>query len=398
MEQNGTCTAPAERIITVCGAPLSDFDLYLYFPDTVQFKKLSKRLLFPKLELPFSKVVGKEKKVNLIQDDSYNEKKISEHEILFGTNFKRPGMPERDLTKSFYGVTADGTVYFSSPSPILYGYLWHLFLEEFAGTSGVENESCAIRECYREIPKFDISRLEAQGYRKVFEDTFEEKELDPEIWKHRGVGGSDGRYTTESQSTLEDGKLVIRGQYKADGERGEGWYTGQVSLRKWYRYGYFESKVRCSYMPGRQAADFWSAFWIQAPSPYDPDQSQGGIGPGGSEIDIMENFGPDCTTSCIWISGWEGERDLSGEVCEVHNLGNSYPDEYHVFSLLWTEDYYEMYVDGMLTDHTSFGYGTSRVNEEVIFSLCMPGNVDLDHDTVRTMYADYLRIWQKPEQ
>ena len=250
-------------------------------------------------------------------------------------------------------------------------------------------------ECYRELPNFNEAWLRQQGYENVFTDGFDGDSLNLDVWEYRANGARRSGYNAPSQISVKNGNLVLTGEYLTDGEYGEGWYAGMIALKQWYRYGYYKAEIRCNENL-RKNADFWSAFWIQASSPYDPAQSQGGIGPGGSELDIMENWGPDAVSCTIWVSGYEGNEGLDSDSFEVRYMGNDYSQEFHTFALLWDEDYYHFYVDDILVGYTSFGYGTSHVEEQVILSLELPAGFSVDPGTVREMLVNSIEIWQKP--
>ncbi|MBO4797973.1 MAG: glycoside hydrolase family 16 protein, partial [Candidatus Methanomethylophilaceae archaeon] len=194
-----------------------------------------------------------------------------------------------------------------------------------------------------------------------------------------------------------DGILSLFGTWVSDTELGEGWFGADLGVSTMYRYGYFEASVKCSYIEKRGTGDFWSAFWIQATDPYTPEQSQGGIGPGGMELDIMENFGPDYTTCCFWSAGVEGREGLVNELYQICDTGKNYHDEYHTYSLLWDEEAYSVFVDGVLIAHTDYYYGTARVPEEVRLTLCPRNSSNYEKDDTREMCVDYVRIWQKPD-
>ncbi len=94
-------------------------------------------------------------------------------------------MPDQSKNKNYYGVTEDGTVYFSAMAPGFYGHLFQLFLEEFFGVpydSGAKSEGCAVTPFYRELPALDEAWLRQQGYEKVFVDEFEGDSLNQDNW------------------------------------------------------------------------------------------------------------------------------------------------------------------------------------------------------------------------
>ena len=130
-----------------------------------------------------------------------------------------------------------------------------------------------------------------------------------------------------------------------------------------HRYGYYE--VRCK-LQGTNG--WWSAFWIQTPSPgttYDPQWS-------GVEVDIMEYFGNMKLTSGNFYGGYGRDlktdarvyydvkaEPLEGEKSEVKcdkHSAEEYKkamEEFHRFGLLWTEDEYVFYFDGKETARTN---------------------------------------------
>ena len=393
--------APEDGSFTVCGTPLSEYSFVLYFPSTEDYNRMNRKWVVYGVKDPLRSATGMDVNFTIAKTAKYDTEPASEHEILFGYNFRREGIPEVDYQKNYYGVTADGTVYFCAVSPMVYPYLWELFQEEFFGVApGSEAPSggCAISECYREVPKFDVSRLEAEGYSLVLDEPFDGESLNFDLWEYRASGSRRAGYNAASQVSVADGNLILTGEYRTDGEYGEGWYGGMIALKQWYTRGYFEARILASYNIGIEKGDFWSAFWIQGPSPYNPDLSQGGSGDGGAELDIVENLGPNLTTSNVWVSGYEGHTGLDDNHCRTYTFSNTYSEEYHTYALYWDEDVYEFYVDGVMIHRTDFGHGVSHVPEQVILSLEVPERFDIGQDTVRTMYVDYLRIWQKPEQ
>ena len=240
--------------------------------------------------------------------------------------------------------------------------------------------------------------LDLTGYSLVFEDEFLGDSLDTEVWEYRGSGSRRGGYNAESQVELKDGNMIITGDYQTDGTYGEGWYTGMVKLRERYCKGYFE--IRCKVNAG---SGFWSAFWIQADSPYTASVSKGGVG--GAEIDIFESMsydnalGKDSVCQTIHCAGVDGET----EGFQSERLGDFYGDniytEYNTYGLEWTDTEYIFYINGVETRRSSFGNGVSQVPEDVIVSLEIPDEeklATLDKDNYITEYVvDYVRIYQK---
>ncbi len=241
--------------------------------------------------------------------------------------------------------------------------------------------------------------LDLMGYEMVFYDEFDGNELDTEAWFYRGIGKEGMGYESPNQVSVRDGNLVIKGEYREDGEYGEGWYGGEVALNKKYKQGYFEIKCICS-----SGGGYWSAFWLQADAPYTPEISQGGIG--GAEIDIMEAMNYDnllsrnSVTQTIHCSGMKG--DTSGGL-NSKGLGSFYGrnihKQYNTYGLKWTEDEYIFYVNGIETVRSTWADGVSTVPESVVVSLVVPGNdgnkVFKDKDYTTEFVVDYVKIYQE---
>ena len=241
------------------------------------------------------------------------------------------------------------------------------------------------------------AELDLTGYSLVFEDQFEGTALNTDVWDYRGSGPRRGGFNAESQVKVEDGKMIMAGEYLTDGTYGEGWYTAMIKLKERYCKGYFEIRCIVNEDPG-----YWSAFWIQADAPYTASVSKGGVG--GAEIDIFESISADdkdkgSVTQTIHCAGVDGVQ----EGFQSNNLGSFYGDDiynkYNTYGLEWTDTEYIFYINGVETRRSSFGNGVSEVPEDVIVSLEIPDEsklVSLDKENYKTEFiVDYVRIYQK---
>ncbi len=239
--------------------------------------------------------------------------------------------------------------------------------------------------------------LDLTGYELVFEDEFEGDALNTDVWDYRGSGPRRGGFNAESQVKVENGSMIMTGEYLTDGTYGEGWYTAMIKLKERYCKGYFEIRCIVNEEPG-----YWSAFWIQADSPYTASVSKGGVG--GAEIDIFESISSDSkdrgsVTQTIHCAGVNGVQE-GFQSCQ---LGAFYGDDiyskYNTYGLEWTDDEYIFYINGVETRRSSFGNGVSEVPEDVIVSLEIPDETklaSLDKDNFKTEFiVDYVRIYQK---
>lgn len=240
--------------------------------------------------------------------------------------------------------------------------------------------------------------LDLTGYSLVFEDEFDGTELDTQAWKYCNSGVRRGGYRAPSQVEVKDGNCVITAEYLEDGEFGAGWYAGDLALREWYKQGYYE--IRCKANDG---GAFWSAFWIMAAHPYEAEYSKGGIG--GAELDIFEAncwddpMSRNAVSQTIHCAGVDGVQESFQSYLLGFFKGNDIYNEYNTYGLEWTEDEYIFYVNGVETCRSSFGNGTSQVEEEVRVSLEVPDAEkleSLDKETYHSEFViDYVRIYQK---
>ena len=394
-DQFGSDQALSRCPFDICGNSLRDYTVVIYVPDCPEYRYTKEKRVVPPLERAFESTVGFVPKIVVAKDDQMLPEtgKRFDYEILIGNRFQRKGVPEYRPGSLRYGVTEDGPVFFLTPVPVFAGQLWVRFLEEFAGhpsNSDSTYSEFSLREGLKEEPLVTRDSISKLGYRKVFEDRFDGTEVNWEEWKTWTDGPSSCGFLAKSQLSLSDGKLIISGDWKENGEYGTGWYSGGIGTVRTFCRGYFECTMKCSQTYGR-GCDFWSAFWI-----WDRYMHSAG-GPGGCEMDIVENFGKDYHTSCFWVSETEEEQDLSNELYEAPFLGLDFENEFHVFGLLWDRDLYRVYIDGVLICASKYCYGTSEVPETVWLNLCVPEKITRSHDEHTEMVVDNIQVWQLPE-
>ena len=235
--------------------------------------------------------------------------------------------------------------------------------------------------------------LDLTGYELVFEDEFNGDALDTSTWCYNMTGSSE-------QISVHDGTMVMRGEYKTEGARGEGWYGADIGLNQLYCKGYYE--IRCKVFDCSSRRDLWSAFWITGEGVYDPAVSKGGVG--GCEIDIFESFAntaenmdhPVGITPAMWCNGVDEDEDIDGI-----NFGQWYSNdpvnEYNTYGVLWTDEYYIWYINGVECFRINYGSGPSQVPEQVRVTLCLPGNTEnmtRAKDQPGDYTIDYVRIYQ----
>jgi beta-glucanase (GH16 family) len=120
------------------------------------------------------------------------------------------------------------------------------------------------------------------------------------------------------------------------GRPGLVWPIGKLKEHKYLKkYGYFECRCKL-----QKKAGWWSAFWLQSPvigSSLDPSFS-------GIENDIMESFEPGKID--VHVNHYNGYGADHRSATAGHGKQLSL-DEYHTFGMLWEEDGYTFFIDGV---------------------------------------------------
>ena len=223
----------------------------------------------------------------------------------------------------------------------------------------------------------------------TFEDNFDGDILDRSKWNY-GFAVDEGKVSSPRKGgfwaqdgvLVQDGNLVLRTDWRENGENGAGWYSGTVMTCGEsvgdnlfdQQYGYFEARCKTPFFYGG-----WCAFWLM---PYDDFATEVkdplsaehlNTGVDGAEIDIFESpfsfqtLNNKVVNHAVHYDGY-GANLKSAPKTNIR-VSKLY-DEYHVYGFEWTKDYYKFYVDGRLTWKVSTdGYtnkGGKRVNHNII--------------------------------
>lgn len=245
--------------------------------------------------------------------------------------------------------------------------------------------------------------LDLTGCSLILDEEFDGDTLDTDVWYFRSLGGGNAGcgFNAESQVRLQNGKMILTGEYldAEHGAYGAGWYSAAVALKEWHCKGYYEIRCICNRDKG-----FWSAFWLQSLHSYD-SESRGGVG--GAEIDILEATDYDARlpshhnsiTQTVYCNGYDAD-DEKIDKCQFSVVGDDIYNQYNTYGVLWTDEEYVFFVNGVESARTSFGHGTSAVPENLIVSLEIPQKLPAeiaDNPAYRTeMIVDYVRVYQLP--
>jgi len=231
-------------------------------------------------------------------------------------------------------------------------------------------------------------QLDLTGYSVVLEDNFDGGALDLDVWEYRGTGtSSTGRMYRPEQVRVEDGRLILRAEYKQDGVYGPGFYNAMLRTKEEFVYGYFE--MTCI------SARHGAAWWLNSTGMTSSALSQGGVG--GSELDIFEAYNYDKLLSKNSV-GVNVHVDGYGADLKSQQLGNwrvkGLYTKMNTFGLLWTETEYIFYINGVEAVRSTFKDGVSQAPEYAIISLALPLEIT-DQSYSTEFIIDSIRILQK---
>ncbi len=194
----------------------------------------------------------------------------------------------------------------------------------------VNSETDTIEEEYKEI--------DGVKYKLTFIDNFDGDTLDTNKWSlcpefpRQNMGG----YWDDSMTSLDGkGNLVLSADISDDGTLISGAIRSKGKFEQ--AKGYFE--IRCIIQKARTV---WSSFWLMC-------EGANGYGFGildGAEIDVFEGF--DMNRGLINHGmHWDGYGEHHKAIGRIVEAANCYDNEYHTYSLLWTDTAYIFYIDGV---------------------------------------------------
>ena len=212
--------------------------------------------------------------------------------------------------------------------------------------------------------------LDLSGMTLKLCDDFDGDSLNPGIWSDFAGKPRKGGYWSKEQAFVKDGNLIIRTEKKQDGSFGPGYYSMGINTMGVFeqRYGYFE--CRCILPP---AQGLWSSFWLHCSNA----STVTGTGETGTEIDVYESpyyyLGAHCRnkiTSNLHYNGYEAETKYSN--VGIYAVKGDPYKEFNTYGLLWNEDEYIFYINGVETGRSKFG-GVSKVPEYLRLSVEVDG-------------------------
>ena len=266
-----------------------------------------------------------------------------------------------------------------------------------------------------EVKEHEYSLLPEGNWKLVWSDEFDGTELDMSKWDYRLSmmgkrhpawtdkavyldGKSNAVFTVIDENGLPVSSQLQTGYNFMDEpvqktifEQDDiQWNIGKLKESKFlHRYGYYECRCRLQ----QKTEAWWSAFWIQSPmigASLDPAES-------GSEIDIMECFEyGKLHTHNVFTGGY----GLDNKRASVGGFDGIDMKEFHRFGVLWNENGYTFYVDGVEDGHIS--EYVSKRPEFILISTEVMGYRKVEHTPVKAAFdavgndefiVDYVRVF-----
>lgn len=165
-----------------------------------------------------------------------------------------------------------------------------------------------------------------------------------------------GGFWAYDATTVKDGNLIIRTDYRENGDSGAGWYTGAIDTEPKggepffsKKYGYFEVRCKAPRLFGG-----WAAFWMMPIDNFASDKEGSTLNTAidGAEIDIFESpfyYDKKARETINHAIHYDGYGDNLKSVPKTGIKVKDLYDEFHTYGLEWTEQYYRFYVDGIVT-------------------------------------------------
>ncbi|UQZ35279.1 glucan endo-1,3-beta-D-glucosidase [Paenibacillus sp. PK3_47] len=260
------------------------------------------------------------------------------------------------------------------------------------------------------------------GMNLIWQDEFSGTALDTSKWNYEtgyyisndpnswGWGNAElQHYTNSTQNVfVTDGKLNIRAlndhrSFPQDPNRYAEYSSGKINTKDHMSLQYGRVDIRAKLPTGN---GIWPALWML------PEDSVYGAWAASGEIDIMEAKGrlPGTTSGAVHFGGqWPVNRYIAGEY--HFPQGQTFANDYHVYSMIWEDDNIKWYVDGKFFFKVSREqwYSVAAPNNPnapfdqpfyLIMNLAVGGHFDggltpAPSDIPATMQVDYVRVYKE---
>ena len=251
-----------------------------------------------------------------------------------------------------------------------------------------------------------------EGRVLVWEDDFDGDSLDTSAWSYElgNIRNNELQvYTNRPENVyVENSNLVLKA-IKEDCEAYDkktqqiktfNWTSGSIHTnnKKEFKYGRIEAKIKLTNVQGS-----FPAFWTLGAGygyQYTNDANMGNKGvlwPFCGEIDIMEHFGYNTSTSHGSLYSTDESITQATNLERLSSRALDF-DKYHIYSLEWTEDKLDIFVDDVLVS-------SADISDPKFVSFKQPHCILLDHAmgasggtplaslTECYFYVDWVRVY-----
>lgn len=237
-------------------------------------------------------------------------------------------------------------------------------------------------------------------YALVWSDEFSGSDLDLNFWNQEmgngngGWGNNELEYYTDRPKNIfvSNGNLIIEARKETFGNFN--YTSGRMTTqgKKFFKFGRIDIRAKLPVGKG-----IWPALWMLG-------TNISSVGwPACGEIDIMELVGtfPGRVTGTMHWKPFTGSSMNRGDSYDLSS--GDFSQQFHIFSIIWTQDNIKWYVDDQLFLSTSaFDVGNANYpfNEDqfFIFNVAVggnwPGSPDYTTTFPQRMFVDYVRVFQ----
>jgi beta-glucanase (GH16 family) len=239
------------------------------------------------------------------------------------------------------------------------------------------------------------------GYSLVWSDEFSENGLDLTLWNQETGNGSGGwgnneleYYTNSLKNTfISNGNLIIEARKESIG--GFNYNSGRMTTqnKKFFKFGRIDIRAKLPVGKG-----MWPALWMLG-------TNISTVGwPACGEIDNMELIGTTPSTVYGTMHWNDAAGSHASKGADYSLSSGDFSKEFHVYSIVWTQNNISWYVDDLKYIDTSIsdvGAGNYPFNSDLffIFNVAVGGNWpgSPDNTTVfpQRMFVDYIRVFQE---
>jgi beta-glucanase (GH16 family) len=242
-----------------------------------------------------------------------------------------------------------------------------------------------------------------KGYELVWNDEFDDAELDLKKWQYRALGKCENAILAKESVKLDGKGSMQLVTFKKD----DIIHTGMVGTQGLFqqKYCYFEARIKVERLEGHHGS-----FWLQSPT---YGKILDNPGEAGAEIDIIEYFGSGrgdrgSAVNIYWnpypkpARATPAKLDLDpilGKRTDATKPSKELCDDFHVFALRWTDKEYFFFIGGKEVYRTSAGL--SHQPQFIVLSLLCS---DWERPSLKdaklpdAMVIDYVRVYAESKK